>query len=106
MATSCVGIASGIASLAARIGVFIGDVFDARKDLDNVRRELSSLELSLSMLSNEQCNVCFQSSPSLKKTISKVLSNLGDNIVEIEKTLGEMGEVKSTKRIKWVTTGK
>jgi hypothetical protein len=68
----CVGIASGIASLAARIGVFFGDVFDARKDLDDFRRELSSLELSLYMLLNEECSVCFQSSPSLKETISRV----------------------------------
>ena len=80
---SCIGITAGIATLAERITAFVSSVREARKDLDAVRRELGSLQLSLSALSDEDGRFGFDRTPMLKENLLGVLGNCGGIVGEI-----------------------
>lgn len=111
IAASCVGIAAGIATLIERLTVFVSSVREARKDLDAVRRELGSLQLSLSALSDEDTIFGFDRTPLLKENLLGVLGNCGGIVGEISKLLEGMegdgdGKMAMGKKLKWATTGK
>jgi hypothetical protein len=103
---SCVGIMSGIAAVTARIVQFVGDVREARKDMDGVRRELGSLQLSLSALSDEDNRFGFDNQPALKENLFGVVVNCGDIVEDIRKLLEDMDKGTAMKKVKWATIGK
>lgn len=101
IAASCIGITAGIVALTDCIASFVSSVREARKDLDAVRRELSSLQLSLAALSDEDERFGFDSTPQLKENLLGVLGNCGSIVREIGAVLGgmegEMGKESSGK---------
>lgn len=79
--------------------------------MDAVRRELGSLQLSLSALSDEDARFGFDRTPLLKENLVGVLSNCGGIVNEISKVLEGMegdadGKLGMGKKLKWATTGK
>lgn len=105
IAGSCVGIAAAIVSVTVKIAQFVNDIRESRKDLDAVRMELSSLQLSLTALSAEE-ESGFDSIPSLKENLFKVLGDCKTKISEMGAVLDDMDGATAIKRMKWATTGK
>jgi hypothetical protein len=103
---SCVGIISGIADVTTSIVTFVGDVREARKDMDGIRRELGSLQLSLSALCDEDKRFGFDNQPALKENLFGVVINCGAIVDEIGKLLDDMDQGSTMKKMKWATTGK
>jgi hypothetical protein len=106
ISASCVGIISGIVAVTASIVTFVGDVREARKDMDGVRRELGSLQLSLSALSDEDKRFGFDKQPALKENLFGVVHNCGTIVDDIGKLLHAMDTGGTLKKMKWATTGK
>jgi hypothetical protein len=102
----CIGIISGITAVTARIVTFVSDVREARKDMDGVRRELGSLQLSLSALSDEDKRFGFHQHPALKENLFGIVTNCGAIVDDIAKLLDEMETGSVLKKVKWATTGK
>ena len=98
-----VGIASLLTTViktSISITTFVRTVRGARKDLEHVTRELSSLQLSLSMLS-EDCEE-IELPASLEGNLRNVLKNCEVVVSEIERTLQKMKDGSTlAKRIEW-----
>lgn len=73
VSTACVGLLAAVAQLTVQITTFVSGVREARRDMDAVSRELSSLALCLQTLRVDSIKIQFPDG--LKQTLVAVLGN-------------------------------
>lgn len=103
--TSCVGLLSSIADLSILISKFTLDFRDARKDMDAVRRELSSLSLCVENLRDDTSKPCDTYPPTVQRSLIDVLGNCDDVMVEMKTLLDKMSSKSVGRRVQWATVG-
>lgn len=99
IATACVSLATGVRKLSMAIGTFVSQVRDARKDMDAVSRELSSLSLCLEAL-REDCTIV-KYPENLQLNLVAVLRNCDLVVKEMEELLKKLSSGNTTARLKW-----
>jgi len=95
--TACLGVIGTISRLSIEIPLFISSVRDARKDMDAVLRELTSLTLCLGAIRDDAQKVSFPT------TLLAVVQSCGQIAAEILSLLERLKERKSG-RIRWSLT--
>lgn len=101
IASSCVSITAGLANLMMKIGVFVSEVKAARKDMDAVHRELSSLQLCLTALRNDEMSGKPSIPADLRDQVNQILVNIEMTINQINDMLIKLGSGKLGRRIQW-----
>jgi hypothetical protein len=106
ISASCVGLVATIAKTSIAVTSFVRDVRDARRDLDAVSRELSSLTTILELLAEDTTDKKGQLLPaSLQAQITGILTNCDDVVVEIEDGLVKHKKSKLGRRGYWTIGG-
>ncbi|KAF2677102.1 hypothetical protein K458DRAFT_410002 [Lentithecium fluviatile CBS 122367] len=106
ISASCVGLAATIAKTSTAVTCFVRDVRDARRDLDGVSRELSSLKNVLDLLAEDTINEKDQTFPAnLKAQIAGILTNCNDVVVDIEDGLSKHEKSKLGRSGYWTMGG-
>jgi hypothetical protein len=100
--SSCLGIASGITKLIDSISSFVRNVQEARRDMNDVQKELDAVRTILLEFRNKGQDLGFDQAPSLKIHIFEVVSNCGNVVADMKKLLRTMRNGS----IRWVTSGK
>jgi chromosome segregation ATPase len=90
---------SGIVTLSKQVTTFVSDVRAARKDMEAVSGELSSLTLCLEALRNDSLNIKF--SESLQQNLVGVLRNCDDVIKEMQDLLKKLSSESLGRRMEW-----
>ena len=101
---ACTGLIAGIAQLSVQISSFVGDVRDARKDMDAVSRELGSLSLCLHALGDDSENPALPDG--LTESLKAILRNCDLVVTQMKALLKKMGSGHLARRIQWSTFGK
>lgn len=102
--SSCVSLATKSGTLIMRINVFVSEVRNARKDLDGVSRELTSLQLCLSALKDDQQLGSLNQPETMKIQINQILVNIDLILNQISDILIKLSSGKLGRRIQWATT--
>jgi hypothetical protein len=102
---ACISLASTIGKASSLIASFVRRCRDARHDLDNISRELTSLENVLSLLKDDIATTNDQAIPkTLRKEIANIIANCGRVLEELDELLkrhnGGVGQA-----VCWATTG-
>ncbi|KAF6832932.1 hypothetical protein CPLU01_05881 [Colletotrichum plurivorum] len=103
--TACVGLAGTITTVSLSMNTFIRDVGDARSDIEDISRELSSLKLVLELIADDVKN---SSSPLPKnlEILPGVVSNCSRVVKDIDTCIKAHDGTGIQKRARWVTIGK
>lgn len=104
--TSCVSIIGGVTTLMMKIGIFVCEVKAARKDMDAVHRELSSLQLCLTALRNDEMSGRPTIPVDIQDQINQILVNIEMTVNQINDMLIKLGSGKLGRRIQWAMTEK
>lgn len=102
---SCVGLLSSIATLTIHITRFVGDVRDSRKDMDSVRRELSSLSFCVESLIDDTSGDSTLYPDSLKLNLISVLTNCDGVMTEMNSLLESLSSKTLGRRVQWALSG-
>lgn len=94
VASACIGTVATISKLSVQITGFVSDVRDARRDMEAVSRELTSLSICLASLKDDSETVKFPD------TLLDVIHNCDAIAKEITDVLTELSTSK-TARIRW-----
>jgi len=94
IASACVGAVGTISKLSVQVARFVSDVRDARKDMEAVSRELTSLTICLASLRDDSERVNFPG------TILDVVCSCDTIAKEMADVLSKLSTVK-TARIRW-----
>jgi hypothetical protein len=106
IAGSCIGLLGTITKLAFSIRNFVGQIRDARTDMDAVSQELASLSLRIQMLSEDSSDCAIQYPSGLEKNILAVLRNCDLVAVEMETLLERMAPKNLGRKIRWAVSGR
>ena len=106
IATACVSLTAGISSLALRISTFVAEVRGARKDMDGVLRELTSLKLSLGTLESDSQHRGITYPPGVKDGIGQILVNVEMVTNQINDVLIKLSSGRLGQRVQWAMTEK
>lgn len=90
---------SGIVTLSQQINTFVSSVRNARKDMDAVSRELSSLKLSLEGLRDDSSKINFPES--LQQNLVGVLQNCDDVTKQMQDLLKKLSSESLRRHIQW-----
>jgi chromosome segregation ATPase len=96
---ACSSLASSIVTLSKQITTFVSDFRDARKDMDAVSRELSSLSLCLEGLRDDSSKI--QLPESLQRNLVGVLRNCDDVTKEMREFLRKLSSENFGRRVQW-----
>jgi chromosome segregation ATPase len=99
IAVACTSLISNIATLSKQIVTFVSDFRDARKDMDAVSRELSSLSLCIESLRNDGSKI--QLPESLQQNLVGVLQNCDDVTKEMRELLRKLSSETFGRRVQW-----
>ena len=99
IAVACTSLISNIVTLSKQIVTFVSDFRDARKDMDAVSRELSSLSLCLEGLRNDSSKI--QLPTSLQQNLVGVLRNCDDVTKEMRELLRKLSSENLGRRMQW-----
>ncbi|KAE9366259.1 hypothetical protein N431DRAFT_472806, partial [Stipitochalara longipes BDJ] len=99
---SCLGIASGITKLIDSIRSFVSNVQEARRDMNDVQKELDAVRTILLELRDKGQDLGFDQVPSLKIHVFEVVSHCGNVVADMKKLLRTI----KNGSIRWVTSGK
>jgi hypothetical protein len=106
ISASCVGLVATIAKTSTALTCFVRDVRDARRDLDAVSRELSSLKTVLELLAEDTVDEKAQSLPAgLQAQITGILTNCNGVVIEIEDGLSKHEKSKLGRAGYWTMGG-
>jgi hypothetical protein len=98
---ACASLISSVLTLSKQIATFVSDVRAARKDMDAVSRELSSLTLSLEGLRSDSSKINFPDS--LRRNLVDVLRNCDDVTKEMQDLLSKLSSASLRRRMQWST---
>lgn len=98
---SCAALLSSISKLSIQLSTFALEIRDARKDIEAVQRELSSMKLCLEMLHNDVINSNFDYPFSLQKKLVDIVHNADSVAVEISQMLRKMSSTSIGRKIQW-----
>lgn len=98
---SSVALLTSISKLSVQITTFILEVRDARKDLDAVQRELSSMKLCLEALRNGIIDTRLKYPQSLQEKLVAIISNADSVIAEMSQMLTKMSSLNIGRKIQW-----
>lgn len=104
--STCMTLSAHAGTVIMRITVFVSQVRNARKDLDAVSRELTSLQLCLSALKDDQQLVSLNLPEAMRTQISQILVNIDLVLNQISDKLIKLSSGKLGRRIQWVTMEK
>ena len=96
---ACSSLTSSIITLSKQIVTFVSDFRDARKDMDAVSRELSSLSLCIQGLRDDSSKI--QLPESLQQNLVGVLRNCDDVTKEMRELLQKLSSENFRRRIQW-----
>jgi hypothetical protein len=99
VAVACASLTSSIITLSKQIVTFASDFRDARKDMEAVSRELSSLTLCLKSLHDDSSK--FQLPVSLQQNLVGVLRNCDDVTKEMRELLQMLSSENLGRRVQW-----
>ena len=106
ISASAAALLSTIFQVSISISGFVRDVRDARKDMDQVSRELSSLTTSLSSLRDDSADPNLSLPPSLEQNLLAVVQNCSDIVRDIEALLSKVAGGGTLKSIYWTMFGR
>ena len=86
------------------INSFVSAVRDARADMAEVNRELSSLSFSLSILQEDASKISYPAS--LEKSLVDVLGNCDRVTTQMKALLSQLSSMKSRRRVQWDAEGR
>ena len=104
VSTACVGLLAAVARLSTQIAQFVSGVREARRDMDSVSRELSSLALCLETLRDDSTKI--QYPDGLRQTLVVVLGNCDTVTQQMHTLLEKMSSKNLGRRAQWVATGR
>ena len=106
IATSCLSLINGIASLTLHITAFVNDVRGARKDMDMISRELTSLSLCLGALSTDCQSQRVRYPETSQKGIEGALLNIDVLTHQVKNLLQNLSSGRLGRRIQWTMQSK
>ncbi|KAJ9604482.1 hypothetical protein H2200_011318 [Cladophialophora chaetospira] len=101
IASGCVALSGNIANLIYKITHFALQVRAARKDMDAVARELTSLRMSLSTLEDDEQKRHVTYPPGMSQQIREILLNIDVVTQQINDLLTRLSSGKLGRRIQW-----
>ena len=104
VSTGCIGLIAGIAQLSAQISAFVSSVRDARRDMDAVSRELSSLSMCLSTLRDDSTEIEYPAG--LRENLIGVLKHCDSVVKEMAALLRKLHSTNLLRKIQWTINGK
>lgn len=102
---TCIGLLSSITTLSIYITRFVADVRDSRKDVDGVRRELSSLSFCIKSLRDDTSGDSTLYPDSLQANLISVLNNCDSVMTEMNRLLELSSSKKLGRRVQWTLSG-
>lgn len=99
IASCCVSLSGGVANLVYKVTHFALQVRSARKDMDAVVRELTSLKMSLMMLEDDNASRHVLYPSEMKKQIHEILLNIEVITQQINDLLTRLSSGKLGRRI-------
>lgn len=103
---SCLTLVGTITKLSTTLIVFVKSVRGARSDLDTISRELHSLQTVLELLAEDASDSSKNHfPPTLQKQIEGIISNCGQVLAEIERTLEKYKGYGASKGARWAVSG-
>jgi Fungal N-terminal domain of STAND proteins len=102
ISAACVGVIASVTKLSTQISILVMNVRDARRDLDAVSRELSSLSLCLEALRVDTTTI--QYPEGIRQTLLVVLKNCDDVTKEMEALLKKASSQHMGRQIQWAMT--
>ena len=96
---ACASLISGVVTLSKQVTTFVSDVRAARKDMDAVSRELSSLTLSLAALRDDSLKINFPES--LQQNLVGVIGNCDVVTKDMQKLLQKLSSESLGRRVEW-----
>lgn len=102
--SASVAILSNIFALSKQTSTFVLTAKDARKDMDGVRQELSSLELSLLVLQDYDFDKKYPKA--LQEQLVQVLNNCKHVTVQMQELLDKLSSVNLGRKIQWAFNGR
>ena len=97
IATACVGLLGGIATLSKNLASFVSTARDARKDIDGFSRELLSLALCLATLKDED----FHFPDRLQTQLVCVLENCGSVTQDMSRVIEKHRSNAIGRKLQW-----
>jgi Fungal N-terminal domain of STAND proteins len=104
--TACLGLISSVTNLSIKISNFVSSVRDARRDMDAVLRELTSLSLCLRTLQNDCSGSAVDYPLQLKQSLIAILKNCGIVASEMHKLLTKASDSMLGASLYWTTSGR
>ena len=102
--TGCISLLTGISKLSVDISSFVSSVRNARKDMDAVSRELTSLSLCVQTLRDDSSKTTYLDG--LRDNILAVLKNCDAVTGEIKALLDRLSSANALRRLQWTATGR
>jgi hypothetical protein len=99
--TSCISLINGITSLTLHIAAFVNDVRGARKDMDLISRELTSLSLCLGALRTDCQSDRVDYPDASRKGIEQALLNIDVLTQQVKDILQKLSSGRLGRRIQW-----
>ena len=97
IATACVGLLGGIATLSKNLTSFVSTARDARKDVDGFSRELSSLALCVTTLKHED----FHFPDRLQRQLVNVIENCGSVTEDMSRVIEKHRSNAIGRKLQW-----
>ncbi len=104
VSTACVGLLAAVAQLSIQINTFVSQVRYARRDMEEVSRELSSLSLCLETLRDDSVRVKYPEES--RQTLIAVIQNCDLITKEMTALLHRLSSGNLGKRIRWSLSGR
>lgn len=101
IATTCIGLIGGIASLTLHIAAFCNDVRGARKDMNLISRELASLSLCLGALQTDCQSQRIEYPEVAREGIGQALLNIDILTQQMKDIINKLSSGKLGRRIQW-----
>lgn len=105
LSASCVGLIAAVTKTSLTVTSFVREVRDARRDLDAISRELSSLKNVLELLAEDTDGQKGTLPTSLESQITGMLTNCNGVVTEIENGLAKASKSKFGKAGYWTLGG-
>src|SRR5271170_6425146 len=103
---ACLGLIGSVTNLSIHINNFVLSVRDARRDMDAVSRELSSLSLCLQTLQSDCSGSTVDYPLELKRSLIAMLKNCDTVTLEMHNLLTKTTESRLGASLYWTTSGR
>jgi hypothetical protein len=104
--TGCLSLVGTIGKVTLTISSFVRKVREARSDLDNVRRELVSLNTVLELLAEDADHQSSAFPATLSKHITSIVVNCNKVVLDIQSCLDKYESASTTGSMKWALSGR